>query len=61
MSASPTDGTYIGSSNYNRFNYYHTTRVSANDKVTKVKKTKPIPKKPKTHIFDIKDLDLKEE
>ena len=58
MSASPSDGTYI---NYKVYNHYYNTayRYEPGDNI-KVKKEKPIPKKTKIHIFDIKDLDLKE-
>jgi len=45
-------------SDYDRFNYYYVTRKPTTDKLKKV--GNPIPKKPEIHIFDIKDLDLKE-
>lgn len=52
MSTLASDSTYT--------NYYNTAfRYEPGDNI-KVKKTKPTPKKPEIHIFDIKDLDLKE-
>jgi len=59
MSTLISNGTYTGSNTYDRFNHYYATTFN-DSKLKKVKKRKPIPKKKEVHIFDIKDLDLKE-
>jgi hypothetical protein len=57
---SSTDSTYMASSNYNRFNYYYTITKYTNTTEKVKDKYEPLPKKEEVHIFDIKDLCLKE-
>ena len=58
MSISSTGGSYIVSTIND--NYYN-IRTSVDGSTIKVKKIKAVPEKKEVHVFDIKDLNLKEE